>query len=92
MRHRYPTPSEAGIGIPKLARAELFKAGFLHGLQGGTLDRIEYLRYSFRMGVCAAKRFLGRLRREQGIIEFPQRWKVRVAPEFEPLEPWRPGR
>lgn len=84
VQRRYPTPSEAGVKIPRLAREELFKAGFLYGLKGGSPERLEHLRFSFRMGLRAAKILLRRLRREQGVIEFPQRWKVRVQSEYEP--------
>jgi len=89
MRREYPTPSEAGISIPPLVREQLCNAGFRHGLKGGSLDRAEYLRFSFRMGVRAAKLYLRHVRRARDIIDFPQRWKIRVSADFEPDEPAR---
>ena len=83
MQYHYPTPGEAGISIPPLARKKIFKAGFRHGLEGGGLDQVEHLRFSFRMGVRAAKLYLREVRRSQGILEFPQRWKLRVKTDFD---------
>ena len=84
MQYHYPTPHEAGIHIPTAVRKHLFKAGFRHGLEGGGFERVEYLRFSFRLGVRTAKLYLREVRRSRGIIEFPQRWKFRVTVEDMP--------
>ena len=83
MQYHYPTPGEAGIKIPPLVRKKLFNAGFRHGLEGGGLDQTAHLRFSFRMGLRAAKLYLREVRRSQGIIDFPQRWKIHVKAYFE---------
>ena len=80
MQYHYPLPDEVGIEKPPLARKQMFNDGFRYGLKGGRFERIEYFRFSFRMGVRAAKLYLRR--RSQGIIEFPQRWKFRVKACF----------
>ena len=82
MQYHYPLPSEVGIKIPPRVRRQVFNDGFRHGLKGGGFERIPYVRFSFRMGVRAAKLYLRRVRRSQGIIEFPQVWKFRVLAEF----------
>jgi hypothetical protein len=87
MQYHYPTPSEAGVSIPPLVRKKLFKAGFRHGLEGGGLDQIEHVRFSFRMGLRAAKLYLREVRHAQGIIEFPQRRKFRVTTHFDSRPP-----
>lgn len=87
MQYHYPTPQEAGIHIPPQVRKQLFDAGFRHGLEGGAVERVEYLRFSFRMGVRAAKLYLRKVRRAQSIIEFPQRWKFRIKADFDIHQP-----
>lgn len=87
MQYHYPTPGEAGVDIPTEVRQQLFKAGFRHGLEGGKVERIEHMRYSFRMGLRAAKLYLRRVRRSQGIIEFPGRLKFRVKVTDKPPAP-----
>ena len=78
MENRYPSPQEAGIRIPSHVKQDRFCAGFRHGLDGGQLDRVEYMKLSFREGFRASKLYLRELRRSQGILEFPARWKVRL--------------
>lgn len=87
MNRAYPTPDEAGVRIPRSLRADRFAAGFEHGLAGRKLDRPEYFRESFRMGFRAAKLYLRRLRRQQGLIEFPQKMKFRVCAIWPPKQP-----
>ncbi len=57
---------------------ERFRAGFRHGLRGGRIDRVEYLRRSFRLGFRAAKLYLRDQRRRQGVIPFPVQGRVRL--------------
>ena len=78
MENRYPSPQEAGIRIPFHVKQDRFCAGFRHGLDGGQLDRVGYMKLSFREGFRASKLYLRELRRSQGILEFPARWKVRM--------------
>lgn len=78
MDSRFPTPQEVGIRIPPNLQAEKYCAGFRHALGGGHLDRVEYMKQSFREGFRAAKLYLRELRRSRGIIEFPARWRVRL--------------
>jgi hypothetical protein len=78
MENCYPSPQEAGIRIPCHVKKDRFCAGFRHGLDGGQLDRVEYMKLSFREGFRASKLYLRVLRRSQGILEFPARWKVRM--------------
>lgn len=75
---QYPTPEEAGIRVPPHLKQERFCAGFRHGLKGGQLNRVEYMRLSFREGFRAAKLYLREVRHSQGILELPLRWKVRL--------------
>ena len=74
----YPTPQEAGIRIPPNLQKDRFCAGFRHALGGGQLDRVEYMKQSFREGFRAAKLYLRDLRRSRGIIDFPARWRLRT--------------
>jgi hypothetical protein len=60
-------------------RPERYNAGYAHGLRGGRLDRVEYLRLSFRAGFRAAKLHAREWRRRQGIVEFPMRFKFRLS-------------
>jgi hypothetical protein len=78
MEYSYPSPQEAGIRIPSHLMEDRFCAGFRHGLQGGQLDRVEYMRLSFREGYRAAKLYLRAVRRSRGILEFPARWRMRM--------------
>ncbi len=89
MPYHYPTPCEAGVDIPPQVREQLFNAGFRHGLEGGSLEQTDCLRFSFRMGVRAAKLYLRRVRRSQGIIEFPQRWKFRIRAGSYPIREYK---
>jgi hypothetical protein len=78
MENSYPKPEDVGIRIPPTLKPRLYSAGFEHALKGGQLDRVEYMRLSFREGFRAAKLYLRELRRSRGILEFPARWKVRT--------------
>ena len=78
MDYRYPSPQEAGVRIPCHVRKDRFCAGFRHGLGGGQLDRVEYMRLSFREGFRASRLYLRALRRSRGILEFPARWQIRM--------------
>ncbi len=78
MENRYPDPQEAGIRIPSHVKKDRFCAGFRHGLAGGHLDKVDYMKLSFREGFRASKLYLRALRRSQGVLEFPARWKVRM--------------
>jgi hypothetical protein len=78
MENVYPQPQEVGVRIPPHVKRDRFCAGFRHGLEGGQLDRVEYMRLSFREGFRAAKLYLRALRRSRGILDFPARWKVRI--------------
>jgi len=78
MANRYPSPQEAGIRIPTHVMEDRFCAGFRHGLEGGHLDKVEYMRLSFREGYRASKLYLREVRRSRGILEFPARWRVRM--------------
>jgi hypothetical protein len=78
MDNCYPKPADVGIRIPPTLKADRFCAGFEHGLKGGQLDRIEYLKLSFREGFRASKLYLRELRRTRGILQFPARWQIRM--------------
>ena len=78
MDNIYPTPQQAGIRIPSHLIKDRFCAGFQHGLKGGQLYEVEYLRLSFREGFRAAKLYLRQVRRSRGILDFPVRWRVRT--------------
>jgi len=78
MEDSYPKPGDAGVRIPSHLKKERFCAGFRHGLKGGHLDKVEYMRLSFREGYRASKIYLRSLRRSRGILEFPARWRVRI--------------
>ncbi len=72
-----PEPQELGIRIPRTLIKDRFRSGFRHALQGGQLNRVEYLRLSFREGYRAGKLYLRDLRRAQGIVNFPLQGKMR---------------
>ena len=78
MAYHYPTPSEAGIRIPRHLIVDRFTAGFDHGLKGGQLDHVEYFRRSFRLGFRAAKLHLRDVRRQRGLLHFPARYRMRM--------------
>lgn len=78
IKRRYPSPQDIGISIPPTLIAERFDRGFAHGVRGGQLDRIDYFRRSFRLGFRAAKLYLRQVRRRCSIVEFPQRFRLRV--------------
>ena len=78
MEHSYPKPRDAGVRIPSHLKKDRFCAGFRHGLKGGHLDKVEYMRLSFREGYRVSKIYLRSLRRSQGILEFPACWRVRI--------------
>jgi len=50
MENRYPSPQQAGVRIPSHVKKDRFCAGFRHGLTGGHLDKVEYMKLSFREG------------------------------------------
>jgi hypothetical protein len=77
MPYHYPTPGEVGIRIPPDLVAERFTAGFRHGLRGGQINQVVYLRRSFRLGFRASKLFLREHRRRQGILTFPVQGQMR---------------
>lgn len=77
MAYQYPTPYDLGMRIPNSLRPKRFCAGFKHGLQGGKLNHIEFFRRSFRLGFRCAMLYLRQLHRQQGIIEFPFRGRIR---------------
>jgi hypothetical protein len=77
MDSSYPSPRDVGVRIPPTLKEDRFCAGFRHGLKGGQLDRVEYMRLSFREGFRASKLYLRDLRRSRGILEFPARWRLR---------------
>jgi hypothetical protein len=74
----YPNPQDVGIKIPPNLQKDRYCAGFEHGLKGGQLDRVEYLKQSFREGFRASKLYLRELRRSRGILHFPTRWRMRM--------------
>ena len=74
----YPKPEDVGIKIPPGLQHDRYCDGFEHGLKGGHLDRVEYLKQSFREGFRASMLYLRELRRSRGILQFPTRWRVRM--------------
>ncbi len=78
MTPHYPTPADLGISIPADLRKDRFCAGFAHGLKGGQLDRVDYLRHSFRLGFRASKLYLRQVRRTRGVAAFPARIRLRA--------------
>lgn len=78
MQAVYPDPHQVGIHIPGHLREDRFCSGFEHALRGGQLNRVEYLRLSFREGYRAGKLYLRACRRQLGIIEFPMKARVRM--------------
>jgi len=78
MAPQYPSPQEVGIKIPPHLKTERFRSGFLHALKGGQLNRVEFLRLSFREGYRVGKLYLREVRRKMGIVEFPMKAQVRM--------------
>jgi len=78
MSYTYPAPEDVGIRIPPNLHKERFCEGFRHGLKGGQLDRVEYMKQSFREGFRASRLYLRELRRSRGILQFPTRWRIRL--------------
>lgn len=78
MDNGLPGPQDVGIKIPPNLQQERYCAGFEHGLKGGQLDRVEYMKQSFREGFRASKLYLRELRRSRGILQFPSRWRMRL--------------
>jgi hypothetical protein len=87
MDYSYPKPGDVGIRIPPTLQPERFCAGFEHGLKGGQLDRIEYMKLSFREGFRASRMYLRELRRSRGILQFPARWRIRLSVAEEARQP-----
>lgn len=83
MRHRYPSPHEAGVKIPAYLIEDRFRAGFGHGLRGGQLDHVEYFRRSFRLGFRAAKLYLREVRRSRGVLHFPGPYRLRLRSHWQ---------
>ena len=79
MAYQYPSPQDVGIKVPADLIKDRFCAGFDHGLRGGQLDHVEYFRRSFRLGFRAAKLWLRHERRRRGVIDFPARYRMRLA-------------
>ena len=77
MNYQYPSPADVGINIPTTLREDRFEAGFLHALKGQHLNKREHLRLSFREGFRAAKLYLTYLRKQQGILEFPMKTRMK---------------
>jgi hypothetical protein len=70
--------AQMDLTVPPSLRKDRYQAGFAHALRGGQLDRIEYLKLSFREGFRAAKLQMRHMRRKQGIIDFPLQGKLKV--------------
>lgn len=79
----YPEPQDIGVRIPRHLIKDRFRSGFRHALKGGQIDKAEYLRLSFREGYRMGKLYLRELRREQGILEFPMRARVKFRATYE---------
>lgn len=73
-----PTPEDIGLRIPRHLMEDRFREGFHHALTGGQINRVEYLRLSFREGFRAGKLYLKEVRRARGIVEFPLTGKIRM--------------
>ena len=73
-----PRPQDVGVRISPSLKEDRFRAGFEHGLRGGQLTQVEYLRRSFRLGYRAAKLYLREVRRQRGLLTFPVKGKLRV--------------
>ncbi len=73
-----PAPQEIGVRVPAHLKEDRFRAGFAHGLQGGQLNKVAYMKLSFREGYRTAKLYLREVQRRQGILEFPMRGKIQI--------------
>jgi hypothetical protein len=69
---------EVGVIAPPFLRKARYRAGFVHAMRGGQLDKIEYFKLSFREGFRAAKLQMRDRRRKQRIINFPLQGKIKV--------------
>ena len=78
MQAYYPSPNEVGIAIPAHLREDRFCHGFSHALKGGQITQVEHLKLSFREGYRCGKLYLRELRRQQGILQFPMRARIRM--------------
>ena len=78
----YPEPQEVGIRTPGHLVQERFRSGFEHALKGGQLNKVEYLKLSFREGFRAGKLYLRELRRAKGIVNFPLQGKIKLRVTF----------
>jgi hypothetical protein len=79
MSWHYPTPNEVGIKVPASLIETRFRHGFEHALRGRQITHVEHLRLSFREGYRAGKLYLRRVRRAQGIVEFPLKAHMRMS-------------
>ena len=70
--------AEVEISVPPTLRNDLYKAGYVHAMQGGQLNKIEYFKLSFREGFRAAKLQMRHMRRKAGIIDFPMQGKMKI--------------
>ena len=77
-RNRQLSVAELTVAAPPSLIKDRYEAGFAHAMRGGQLDKVEYLKLSFREGFRAAKLRLRAMRRRQGIIEFPLQGKMKV--------------
>jgi len=78
MNPTYPSPNEVGIPVPAYLMRDRFCKGFRHALQGKQINHVAHLKLSFREGFRAGKLYLRELRRSQGIIDFPVKYKMRI--------------
>ena len=65
------------IQVPAGLIEENYKAGFQHSVSGGQMSKREHFKKSFRLGFRAGRLYLREVRRNQGIIEFPMKGKIR---------------
>lgn len=79
MQRAFLKPQEIDINWGNRFRKDLYEEGFEHAMNGGKLDRPEYLRLSFRAGFRAGRLHARELRRRQGILDFPMRQKFRLT-------------
>ena len=77
-RHNIKPAMKVSVAAPASLLRDRYEAGYTHALKGGKLDKIEYFRLSFREGFRAAKLHLRSIRRQQGIIEFPMKGKLKI--------------
>lgn len=77
-RAQHMAVADVEISVPPTLRNDLYKAGYVHAMQGGQLDKIEYFKLSFREGFRAAKLQMRHMRRKGGIIDFPMQGKMKI--------------